>query len=152
VNLLLGGKALYSFLVGTQHETAERDDRFCTWASGPQDYRAYFTSELTVATLRASILEIQDIWRRESIHREFDRRLIVDLGLSSLVRVDAPMLMQWSSLRADLGPKTTITLEEQIEIATALHYGYVYIAPLKETLKQLQTSVHDLKIVDPWAS
>lgn len=152
---LLGFDALRAYLLGTHARAPSADDKkFRAWAQGltPQDYVG--ASHISVAQLRASVERIVAPTKRDSTGREIESRL-ASLK-DSLIAIDEPILKKWAVLRANQPDRMTdvasvISAEQNIEIATALAFGHVFVTRITPALTKLQEDYPELQILDPWA-
>jgi hypothetical protein len=152
-NYLLGNEALYSYLVARDPEnTKGKVVKIREWAKArtAQDY--LYASRISVAMLAASIERIPVILKRDTA-REALNSTLISAFKDSLLEVDEGVLRHWSILRAgaDDEAEDKLSSEQLIEVATALHTGYTYVARLTAPLKAIQQNVSGLVIDDPWS-
>ena len=151
-NYVLSDEALYALLIGRHKDKQESEHvKFQEWAKKHTSEDYYFASRMSVARLAAGIERIDSAMKRDSTRAKLNSELISQFK-DSLLEVDESVLKHWSALRAsanDADPER-LSSEQLIEIATAMHTGYTYVASLTETLKTVQQNVDGLSVEDPW--
>jgi hypothetical protein len=151
-NYILGDEALYAYLIG-RHESANKptNAQFQGWAKQRTSQDYIFASRMSVAMLAAAIERIPDILKRESARSALNSKLISQFK-DSMLEVDESVLKHWSTLRAaaDDTAAKKLSSEQMLEVATAIHTGYIYVARLSDPLKIIQQARTGFTIDDPW--
>ena len=151
-NYILGDEALYAYLIGRHENLAKPPNaKFQGWAKQRTSQDYIFASRMSVAMLAAGIERIENILERDSTRAALNSKLISQFK-DSMLEVDESVLKHWSILRAaaDDTAEEKLSSEQMIEVSTAIHTGYIYVARLSEPLKIIQQARTGFSIEDPW--
>jgi hypothetical protein len=151
---VLGDEALYAYLVGPpkdETDTSKVADhaKFQAWAKSRSSQDYHYASRISVAMLRASLKRLR-AFKGEPRLQELNSRLISQFK-ESLLEIDETVLEHWATLASSDDPALKVMSSEQmIEIATAIHTGYIYVTRMSDAIKVVQQSFTSLNIDDPW--
>ena len=119
---LLGLDALKELLSGLDRVPGKG---VVAWASNMGNGKL-FVSEMTWASLRSMAEAETSPSKRQAWISKIDNDVPIQFG-SRLLPVDRAVLQTWSRI-ANVGQaSSSASMEESIEVATALHHGLVYV-------------------------